>query len=127
MTSAPAARARSPLPSAEPLSTTITSPSRPLSSSTVRAAMTHSPIVSASSRQGMTTETRRVEGAPVLMAALIQPEKIRRVRVCIVYDCLYPYTIGGAERWYRSLAERLAATGAEVTYLTLRQWEPGTS
>jgi glycosyltransferase involved in cell wall biosynthesis len=48
------------------------------------------------------------------------------VRVCIVYDCLYPYTIGGAERWYRSLAERLAATGAEVTYLTLRQWERGT-
>jgi glycosyltransferase involved in cell wall biosynthesis len=44
------------------------------------------------------------------------------VRVCIVYDCLYPYTIGGAERWYRSLAERLAATGAEVTYLTLHQW-----
>jgi glycosyltransferase involved in cell wall biosynthesis len=45
------------------------------------------------------------------------------LRVCIVYDCLYPYTIGGAERWYRSLAERLAATGADVTYLTLRQWE----
>ncbi|MBA2740923.1 MAG: glycosyltransferase [Actinobacteria bacterium] len=45
------------------------------------------------------------------------------MRVCIVYDCLYPYTIGGAERWYRNLAERLAATGAEVTYLTLRQWE----
>ncbi len=47
------------------------------------------------------------------------------MRVCIVYDCLYPYTIGGAERWYRSLAERLAATGADVTYLTLRQWERG--
>ena len=29
------------------------------------------------------------------------------MRVCIVYDCLYPYTIGGAERWYRNLAERL--------------------
>ena len=47
------------------------------------------------------------------------------MRVCIVYDCLYPYTIGGAERWYRSLAERLATTGADVTYLTLRQWEEG--
>jgi glycosyltransferase involved in cell wall biosynthesis len=44
------------------------------------------------------------------------------VRVCIVYDCLYPYTIGGAERWCRNLAERLAAGGYEVTYLTLRQW-----
>ena len=45
------------------------------------------------------------------------------MRVCLVYDCLYPYTIGGAERWYRSLAERLAASGHEVTFLTLRQWE----
>jgi glycosyltransferase involved in cell wall biosynthesis len=48
------------------------------------------------------------------------------VRVCIVYDCLYPYTIGGAERWYRNLAERLAASGHEVTVVTLRQWERGT-
>jgi glycosyltransferase involved in cell wall biosynthesis len=46
------------------------------------------------------------------------------VRVCIVYDCLYPHTIGGAERWYRNLAERLAAKH-EVTYLTLRQWPRG--
>jgi glycosyltransferase involved in cell wall biosynthesis len=47
------------------------------------------------------------------------------MRVCIVYDCLYPYTIGGAERWYRNLAERLAADGHEVTFLTRRQWERG--
>jgi glycosyltransferase involved in cell wall biosynthesis len=47
------------------------------------------------------------------------------VRVCIVYDCLYPYTIGGAERWYRNLAERLAADGHEVTFLTRRQWPRG--
>jgi glycosyltransferase involved in cell wall biosynthesis len=44
------------------------------------------------------------------------------VRVCIVYDCLYPHTVGGAERWYRELALELAATGHEVTYLTRRQW-----
>ena len=31
------------------------------------------------------------------------------MRICLVYDCLYPYTVGGAERWYRNLAERLAA------------------
>jgi glycosyltransferase involved in cell wall biosynthesis len=43
--------------------------------------------------------------------------------VCIVYDCLYPSTVGGAERWYRNVAERLAASGHDVTYLTLRQWE----
>ncbi len=45
------------------------------------------------------------------------------MRICIVYDCLYPHTVGGAERWYRNLALRLAAEGHEVTYLTLRQWE----
>jgi glycosyltransferase involved in cell wall biosynthesis len=45
------------------------------------------------------------------------------MRICLVYDCLFPYTVGGAERWYRNLAERLAAEGHEVTYLTLRQWE----
>jgi glycosyltransferase involved in cell wall biosynthesis len=42
-----------------------------------------------------------------------------------MYDCLFPYTVGGAERWYRNLGERLAAQGHEVTYLTLRQWERG--
>jgi glycosyltransferase involved in cell wall biosynthesis len=47
------------------------------------------------------------------------------MRICVVYDCLYPYTVGGAERWYRNLAERLAREGHEVTYLTLRQWERG--
>jgi glycosyltransferase involved in cell wall biosynthesis len=45
------------------------------------------------------------------------------VRVCLVYDCLFPYTVGGAERWYRNLAERLAASGHDVTFLTRRQWE----
>jgi glycosyltransferase involved in cell wall biosynthesis len=44
------------------------------------------------------------------------------MRICLVYDCLFPYTVGGAERWYRNLGERLAAEGHEVTYLTLRQW-----
>lgn len=48
----------------------------------------------------------------------------RAVRVCLAYDCLYPYTVGGAERWYRNLAERLAAEGHEVTYATRLQWEP---
>ena len=45
------------------------------------------------------------------------------MRVCLVYDCLYPYTVGGAARWYRNLAERLVADGHEVTYLTRRQWD----
>ena len=47
------------------------------------------------------------------------------MRICLVYDCLYPYTVGGAERWYRNLAERLASAGHDVTMLTLRQWPRG--
>jgi glycosyltransferase involved in cell wall biosynthesis len=47
------------------------------------------------------------------------------VKICIVYDCLFPHTVGGAERWYRNLAERLAERGHDVTYLTLRQWPKG--
>lgn len=47
------------------------------------------------------------------------------MRVCIVYDCLYPHTVGGGERWYRALAERLTGEGHEVDYLTLCQWPDG--
>jgi glycosyltransferase involved in cell wall biosynthesis len=47
------------------------------------------------------------------------------MRICLVYDSLQPYRIGGAERWYFSLAERLGEAGHEVTYLTLRQWPRG--
>jgi glycosyltransferase involved in cell wall biosynthesis len=42
-----------------------------------------------------------------------------------MYDCLFPWTVGGAERWYRAMAERLASEGHEVTYVTLLQWDPG--
>lgn len=49
------------------------------------------------------------------------------MRICIAYDCLYPHTVGGAERWYRNLALELAGAGHEVTYLTRLQWEPGES
>lgn len=50
------------------------------------------------------------------------------MRVAIIYDCLFPHTVGGAERWCRALADRLSATH-EVTYVTRRQWGeegPGT-
>jgi glycosyltransferase involved in cell wall biosynthesis len=47
------------------------------------------------------------------------------MRICLVYDCLYPHTIGGAERLYREVARRLVAEGHEVTYLTMRQWDRG--
>jgi glycosyltransferase involved in cell wall biosynthesis len=45
------------------------------------------------------------------------------MRICLVYDCLYPYTVGGAELWYRNLALRLRDAGHQLTYLTLRQWD----
>jgi glycosyltransferase involved in cell wall biosynthesis len=43
------------------------------------------------------------------------------LRILFVYDCLYPHTIGGFERFYRDVAERLARNH-EVTYLTRTQW-----
>ena len=58
----------------------------------------------------MTTETRVDGGAETATAT--SAGRIGRVQVCIVYDCLFPYTVGGAERWYRNLAERLAAERA---------------
>jgi glycosyltransferase involved in cell wall biosynthesis len=45
------------------------------------------------------------------------------VRICLVYDLFYPQTVGGAERWYRNIALRLADEGHDVTYLTKRHWD----
>jgi glycosyltransferase involved in cell wall biosynthesis len=44
------------------------------------------------------------------------------VRICLVYDLIYPHTVGGAERWYRNLGMLLASEGHHVDYLTLRHW-----
>jgi glycosyltransferase involved in cell wall biosynthesis len=55
---------------------------------------------------------------------LPQGEVRERLRIAIVYDCLYPHTIGGAERWYRRLAGRLAERH-KVTYVTRNQWGDG--
>lgn len=46
------------------------------------------------------------------------------MRICLVYDCLFPWTVGGAERWTRNVGEALAAAGHDVTYLTRLQWGP---
>jgi glycosyltransferase involved in cell wall biosynthesis len=43
------------------------------------------------------------------------------MKIAIVYDCLFPNTVGGAERWYRGLAERLDDRHS-VTYITRKQW-----
>ena len=50
------------------------------------------------------------------------------MRIAIVYDLIAPHTVGGAERWCRALADRLAHDH-EVTYVTRRVWGeagPGT-
>ncbi|MEJ7786302.1 MAG: glycosyltransferase [Solirubrobacteraceae bacterium] len=47
------------------------------------------------------------------------------MRVCLVYDCLFPWTLGGHERYLRGLAEQLAARGHAVTFATSRQWSEG--
>lgn len=47
------------------------------------------------------------------------------MRICFAFDSLYPFTVGGAERWYRTLADAVAERGHDVTYVTLRQWERG--
>jgi glycosyltransferase involved in cell wall biosynthesis len=62
-----------------------------------------------------------------MVAERLQASVATSMRICLVYDCLYPYTVGGAERWYRNLGERLSEEGHEVVYLTLRQWERGES
>jgi glycosyltransferase involved in cell wall biosynthesis len=48
------------------------------------------------------------------------------VRICLVYDRIYPHTVGGAERWYGNLGELLVSRGHEVAYLTLHSWPRGT-
>jgi glycosyltransferase involved in cell wall biosynthesis len=67
---------------------------------------------------------------PAAPGAVVGPERPalgqpvnRRIRSAIAYDCLYPYTVGGAERWYRTLAEIMSSQGIEVTYLTRQQWD----
>jgi glycosyltransferase involved in cell wall biosynthesis len=46
------------------------------------------------------------------------------VKIGLVYDCLYPNSLGGAEHWYRNLGDRLHGSHHSVTYLTRRQWGP---
>lgn len=49
-----------------------------------------------------------------------------RPRLAYVYDALFPWTVGGAERWLTRLATTAAEAGYDVTYLTRRQWDADT-
>jgi glycosyltransferase involved in cell wall biosynthesis len=70
-------------------------------------------------RDGVMTESTGTDS----VASRERPERTlgRSMRIAIVYDCLFPNTVGGAERWYRSLAERLGQRHS-ISYLTRRQW-----
>jgi hypothetical protein len=57
MTLAPAARATLTESSVEPLSTTTTSPDKPMAATELNASSMQAPIASSSLRQGMTTDT----------------------------------------------------------------------
>src|ERR1041385_6702312 len=54
-----------------------------------------------------------------------QSGTIAHMTICLVYDCLYPHTVGGAERWYRNLALRLAADRPELPHLLRGARAPG--
>lgn len=41
----------------------------------------------------------------------------RGLEIVLVYDCRYPDSLGGAERWLGALARELARRGATVTYI----------
>jgi glycosyltransferase involved in cell wall biosynthesis len=45
------------------------------------------------------------------------------VRVCVLYDHVYPATAGGGEKWLHDVAAAVAAAGHDVTYVTMRHWE----
>ena len=44
------------------------------------------------------------------------------MRIAIVYDAVYPYSLGGGERRYYELAIRLAQAGHEVHWYGMRWW-----
>ena len=76
---------------------------------------------------------RGLESLPLRCDSCAHDSSVRRSRcmatsssvmkICMVYDCLYPHTIGGAERWYRQLALHLSRAGHDVTYVTMPQWD----
>jgi glycosyltransferase involved in cell wall biosynthesis len=45
-------------------------------------------------------------------------------RIAFAYELFYPYTVGGAERYYRTLATALNRSWS-VSYLTRRHWKEG--
>lgn len=59
----------------------------------------------------------------------IEPPKIAdsysqpNIKIAIVYDAVYPYSLGGGERRYYELATRLAQSGHDVHWFGMRWWK----
>ena len=69
---------------------------------------------------------RRMSSLPSLWDdTSVEDVQGRGLRICLVYDHIYPQTVGGAERWMRDLGLRLARAGNSVTHVTMRHWAPG--
>jgi len=66
---------------------------------------------------------RRLSGLPSPAREAMPRDRSSQLRICLVYDHLFPQTVGGAERWMRDLALHLAATRHDVTYVTMRHWD----
>ena len=45
------------------------------------------------------------------------------MRIAFLYDCIYPYTIGGVERRVHEIGRRLAARGHEVHHFGMKFWD----
>ena len=45
------------------------------------------------------------------------------MRIAFLYDCVYPYTIGGVERRVHEIGRRLAARGHEVHQFGMKFWD----
>jgi hypothetical protein len=39
---------------------------------------------------------------------LVKIEKIKNMKIALVYDLIYPYTIGGGEKRFNEIGKRLA-------------------
>jgi len=45
------------------------------------------------------------------------------MRIAFLYDCIYPYTIGGVERRVHEIGRRLAARGHDVHLFGMKFWD----
>jgi len=66
--------------------------------------------------------TRDVQ-PPVALLAGAPPLPHRRTRIAFVYDAVYPYVVGGAERRIYEVGKRLVAEGYEVHLYGMRYWD----